>query len=210
MSGRPREVFLASCDEIASAFASDSFVYARSRQQMTLWLHGTVHSRKLLRWRKAQPNRSTAIDMVAGGQIGNLTEPATWLAWNLAPEPTRLETVRDALAAIRRLALPYFDLFNSARDVVERLQTRSIPAMWPFQSIEYVLCFGSRAQAERALQRYLREQPNITNTYLERLDEYRKTGLPRLVSGEVASELARATVMYDLEPSGGVGPIAVG
>jgi hypothetical protein len=49
------------------------------------------------------------------------------------------------------------------------------------------------------LGRLLQERPERTIEYEDRLDEFRASGLPRLVSGQLASELARATLMFGLE-----------
>lgn len=223
----PREVFLAGCQHIADALAPDGFKYARSGPKLTrktsefsfqiyfqsshhnisgelvaVWIHANVHSKRLGAWRAAQPHSPSSSDGVAGGQIGNLLPTASWMEWNLADPTHRAAALSDAIATIRRIALPYFAQFEDVPAFSERLICEDVPSMSMPLPIEFLLCFANRSTAEACLHRFLRTRPDILGQYHNDLATFRRDGLPSVVGTRYATALAYATIAYELTPPG--------
>jgi hypothetical protein len=223
----PRDVFLAGCQQIAEALAADGFTYARSGPRLTrktrdfsfqiyfqssphnvrgelvvVWIHGNVCSKRLGEWLNTQPHSLRSNDGVAGGQIGNLLPTTSWMEWNLADPALRAATVSDAIATIRRIALPYFAQFDDVPAFCERLINDDIPSMSMPVPLEFLLCFSNRQRAEMCLHRFLCARPELLPQYHHELATLRRDGLPSAQRTGYAIQLAYATVAYELTPPG--------
>jgi hypothetical protein len=231
---RPREVYLAACDAIASELERDGFQYARSGPSLSqrsgdltfrisfqsshynaagayvaLRLSATVHSRRLKRWREVSGPLVFVHDLVAGGLLTNLSDPPGPLEWNLAGRSTRGAEVKEVVQAIRTVALPYFETFHHPAEVIARLEDGEIPMMEGSNALEYVLCFGDRVQASRVLQRMvalLDASPTGAASYYQSLERFRFEAISPWRPYQLAEQLARAAVVHGLDPPEGVAP----
>ncbi len=218
----PRDVYLAGCRAIADALAPDGFTYAKSSQWLTrkrgefafrisfqsshhniagelvaLWIHAVVSSPTLKKWAKAHPNLSMERwDRVAGGQIGNLAPRHSWMEWNLASPVDRDRQIADAIATIRRIALPYFALFEDVPSLVSRLAVEDIPSFNPDSVLDFLMGFGTPADALRAARRMLRSIPEAQQRYPAALARFRDKGLPPHTTGHYGEVLAAATILF--------------
>jgi hypothetical protein len=224
---RPRDVYLAACQQIANAFLDDDFRYFRSQQRMSttdadrryqisfqsshynvagvsvsLWIYVTVWSRAIKKWREKTTAPAYLSDRLAGDQIGNLMSPPRWITWNLEPNATREEVMADAVMTIRRVAFPYFELFSRPDEVITRLTGADVLGLEPFSAIEFLLCFGRVENANDFLRGYFRRRPDLLPDYEATLDEIRNVGLPAGRLNGFAPELARATLTFGLTPPG--------
>ena len=123
--------------------------------------HAGVRSAKLKAWRNLQDAPFRDEDWVAGGMIHRLLSEEEYqkvepvCQWNFAVERLREETTLDLISFIRFYVVRYFEYFSSAENAISHLLTHprnsrspvSIPAFEIEDSVEYVLCFGSKQQA---------------------------------------------------------------
>ncbi|MFZ4736607.1 MAG: DUF4304 domain-containing protein [Bradymonadia bacterium] len=223
---KPRDVYLEGCAFIAEVLASDGFRYASSKQQarrsrngfdhlisfqsshsniadhsVAFWIHANLRSKGLREWRAQQPRALRTDDFCAGGQIGNLRDKATWMAWNLADPPTRRSTLADAVATIEHIALPFFSLFDDVATLADCLVTRTLPGFEPEITIEFLLCFATREHAATYLARFFVRRFDLIEDYLASLAQMRRDGLPPYRPNGFASVLAAATLAYELPPA---------
>lgn len=219
----PREVYAAACQAIADGLACDGFEYARSKatlkrktsdfsfyiyfqsshnnvagELVMLWIHAGVTSRALKAWRAAHPCLVHPSDIVAGGQIGNLVKPESWMEWNLASAKQRDHEIADAAATIRELAYPYFALFGDVAIVRERLVAGDLPSMWPASALDFLMCYGSRDEALAFARRIFLEQEQVRERYRQSLAEYQLRGLPPYQLAAHGDVLAAATLLFGL------------
>ena len=220
----PRAVYQAGCAAIAAAFAPLGFRYASSGPHFTrkvgellhgiyfssshnnvageyvaVWIYANVRSPHVARWR-AQFRPGTSNPFVAGGQIGNLAPQAAWLEWDLADPDTRPGEVAGAIATIRQLALPFFEVYASPAATKEGLYKRDLPGLHALGAIEFALAFEDRPLAQRLLARSIKGQPDRLKEYEDALAEFRRSGLPPYWSAGSPQDLAKATLLYGLEP----------
>ncbi len=223
-TNKPREVFLAACEEIASRFADQGFFYAPSRRHMTkrqgmftyeisfgssskhnmagvmvkLWIAGLVRSNELKRWRERQPVALPRGAAVAAGNLGNLRKRHRWLEWNLA-ERYRFVIPR-ATRAIKKIALPYFGLFENSDRLVERLRRGSIPGLRPGDAVELLLMLGEeKAALEHGRAVLSTTYPVEAERYAERLRAFRQEGLPAYDPLQEGEQLAYVAFAHKLE-----------
>lgn len=221
----PREVYLKACQHIADALAPDGFTYARSSQSLTqknkdfsfhisfqsdrnnvagelvaLWVHAGVRSKRLKAWRKAQPTPFYTGDGLAGGQLGNLTPPYSWMEWNLANTYLRADLLADAVATIRQIAFPYFALFEDPDSLCLKLIAEELPGLWLSCAIEFLFCYGDKQMAESCLHRFLISRPDILAEYHIELEKVRRDGIPQALETGYAVELAYVTMAHGLQP----------
>ena len=220
----PREVYLAACADVATSLVPLGFKFAKSGphaqrkdgdftyrvsfqsshknvadHSVALWIHSNVLSKRLAQWRTSQARTLGSGDYVAGGQIGNLVRPHRWRDWNLALEP-RTDVIADATAAVRSIALPYFERFADVPSLCALLQREELPAMQVAHSIEFLLCFADRSAADATLSHFFRLRPELLADYHVYLREFQERGLPPVRRTGFAYELAFATVAYGLTP----------
>ncbi len=219
----PRDVYLAACASIGSYLEeSYGFKYSKSGpharrksgdftfeimfqsdqhnvagERVGLWIHGMVRSSKIKQWRESQPLLHPS-DAVAGGQIGNLQADHCWLDWNLAEPLKRDEVIRDAIAGIEELAVPYFARFEDLPSLFERLVTEDLPAMTIDRVVEFLMCFADPKTARLATASFLRRRPDLVRAYRRDFERYAERGLDSKHPSGYAPQLAFASHAFKL------------
>jgi hypothetical protein len=168
---------------------------------VTLIAHALVHSKSFRQWRAAQKQSLGTYDLITGGQIGNLQAKPEWLEFNLASPHKRDRVIRDVIELIRTVALPYFGRFSNPREVIVGLIAGKMPwSWWEPSALEYVVCFGTPAQARELLLRYMERRPGLEGEFRERVKEYQKQGIPKAFDSTASGRLAKAALALGLEP----------
>jgi hypothetical protein len=222
----PRQVFLESTARIAAELEVDGYKYAKSGPHATrrsgdftfkiwfqsshnniadqlvcLWIHATVLSTRIKKWRELQTPPVSEYSYVAGGQIGNLLPKSSWMEWDLANPKRRTHVVSDATTTIQRLAFPYFSLFDRPLELRDTLVEEDLPSMDIARAIEYLICFHGIEYAQRALARFLNARSDLVSDFWRRFREFRDSGLPARKSSGFASSLAYLAVQQGIDVS---------
>ncbi len=121
---KPRDVILRACEEIGRHLNPDGFSFVKSGPKLKR-VHGdrvfsilfqsdrnNIAGRRAAVWIHAGVQNAGRPEFLGGGQIGNLLPEPTWMEWDFADERTREAEVSDAVDAIRRIVLPFFDRFE--------------------------------------------------------------------------------------------------
>ncbi len=149
---RPRDAYLAVCEQVGAALAEDGFRYARSGQHATrkrgnwtdrvafqsshsnlagsvvkVWVAATVSNSALGSWRSRTGSPFTG-PRVAGGHLGNLVAGG-WREWNVADPQKREQAVGEILLAVREIVLPYFSLVSDPPALAARLASSDVPLL---------------------------------------------------------------------------------
>ncbi len=218
----PRDVYVAACQAIATPLGADGYTYAKSGPKLSrksqdfsfrlsfqsshhntpgelvvLWIHANVMSPTLKKWRTGHVCLREGSDFVAGGQIGNLLPRHSWMEWNLALPGDRDQQIADAIATIRRVAYPYFAMFDDIPRLVARLVVENVPSFDPASALDFLMCFASQSEALRAARRMLRQLPGAEERYPIALAQFRRDGLPPHMLSTHGDVLAAATITYD-------------
>jgi hypothetical protein len=182
-------------------FQLDRDNYAGGR--VAIWTHAMIGSLKLRGWRTH--NRPPWIEPgypfsgFAGGQIGNLRAPRTWMEWDLADPASRAVTVRDLISAIRQIVLPFFGKFSDPGSVMEVLSEEKelLPPTW---AIEFAQAHFGYESANLAAKMILAKEAGLVEPVRTAIELYRKEGLPQAINGDLASDLAAMIVFLALDP----------
>ncbi len=122
---KPRDVILRSCQAIAGKFKEDGFSFVKSGPMLKRVQNGrlfkvvfqsdrnNIAGRRAAVWIHAIIDEAGSGTRVAGSQIGNLLAERSWMEWDFADEASRENEVADAVAAIRRVVLPFFATFEN-------------------------------------------------------------------------------------------------
>jgi hypothetical protein len=130
-------------------------------QHVRLWMHAGVHSKKLQLWRESQAIPNIRTDYVAGGMVNLLTKQPM-IQWELADPISRESVIADAVTFIRDVVLPFFDQFKDVKALLADLPNRPYSHAFPLRdSVEFALSFGDRDSAQRILDRFLKERPDL-------------------------------------------------
>lgn len=227
-SESPKDVYLWSCEAIAKAFESDGYRYSKSGPHFTrkagdfvfkvsfqssrdnvageyvaLWIHANVVSPTLKKWRITNRSIRGPYDFVAGGQIGNLAEHPSWLEWNLANPQNREAEVQSAIGRIRELALAYFAEFEDPANIAAKLQRGELVGMDLMCMFDFAACFSSLAAARDVAARFLARRPDLVDEYRERMNHFRRAGLPDGVPSGWVDQLAALSIRFELGDLGG-------
>ena len=212
-----RETFLSACAEIAQSLASQGFRYARSGPHVSrrrgefrdtvsfqssrgsIAVYAAVQSSELRLWRSHHRGRGDRDAFLAAGMLQNLTAEETAIAiWDLSDRSARASVLQQIVQAIRRIALPFFDLFEE-EVLVGRLAQGPVPSLGPLAAVEWLLAKDqpavavAHARARLALDELLRRR-------VERLvPRYRESpdGGP-FTNADEAEDLAYAIVAHEL------------
>jgi len=223
--GSSRDAFLSACASITATLTPCGYKYAKSGPHasrtngeftyrisfqssrgnvagayVALWIHATVFSRRLQKWRASQPIALYTGNFVAGGQIGNLLKEHTWRNWNVSDPVARKVAIDDAAAALRDIALPYFSRFDDIPSFCDVIQREDVPSMEIGRAIDFLMCYADRDAATNAMRRFLTARPNLQPLYSETLSEIRHKGPTGANSGGFVHKLALATFAYGLAP----------
>lgn len=228
---KPRDVILNPCEMIATKLEADGFTFQRSGpklkrsnsdltfeiyfqsdrhnaagQRAAVWIHGGVRSATLKNWRRAHPMPWGGWDgpdagLVTGGQIGNLAAEPTWLEWDFADKSRRAHEIADAVNAIRRILLPFFDLFAEPAEAIAALIRH--PVLGPSSLLEYAVAALGHEAAEGIGRALLKGSQQIQRPFEAFAAEFRENGPPRFI-GNRAADLAAVAVAagLDLSPRG--------
>ena len=167
---------------------------------ITLIAHAAVRSKTFKLWRASQKQPLGADDVITAGQIGNLQAKPKWLEFNLANPHRRDRVVSDVVELVRTVALPYLERFSAPQEVIAGLISGTMPWWWEPSALEYVACFGTSTQARELLKHYVRIRPGQEKELRERIDEYRKQGVPEAFDSRAPGRLAKAALALGLEP----------
>jgi len=162
--------------------------------------HTAVRSKSFKLWRASQNQPLGSDDLVTAGQIGNLQAKPKWLEFNLANPKRRDYIISEVVELIRTIALPYLERFSNPREVIAGLISGTMPWWWEPGALEYVACFGTLTQARELLMRYIQMRPGQGKEFRERIDEYRKQGIPEAFDSRAPGRLAKAALALGLEP----------
>jgi hypothetical protein len=219
----PRLVFREMCAAISADFLRDGFRFLRSGpsaqrttgafvhnvgfltsqnnipgEHVALWVTSGVRCKRMKDWRSALGDGQS--DGLAGGQIGNLEPVPGWREWELADRKTRQSVVAHVVEIIRAIGLPFFDQFRDPEATVAVLRERDIQGLDVIQSLQFTLAFEAPDVARTIARRFLRQRPDVLSTYQEFVECYQREGIPPGWNLGHAKDLARATVLYKLEP----------
>jgi hypothetical protein len=217
----PRQVYLAGCQAIAEGLRADGFTYLKSSQKLRrksrdfsfevsfqsshnntagelviLWIHAHVFSITLKTWRAEHACLLKGSDFVAGGQIGNLLAQPGWLEWNLADPAGRSDQIGAAIDTIRRIAWPFFALFDDLPGLTRQLVDQGVPSFNTINALDFLMCFASPADARQASANMLARLPQAQAGYALALSSYRTQGLPAITPSAHADVLAMASIVY--------------
>jgi hypothetical protein len=152
------------------SFQSDRNNIAGKR--VAVWVHSIIGSRTLQQWLKRHgtawgrlPSYSGSF---AGGQIGNLRQPYSWMEWDFADPAQRGANIVDLIAAIREIIFPFFERFRDASSALEALiQDENLALSW---AIEFAQAHFGREGAERVGRAFLARHPTIREPFLVAAD----------------------------------------
>jgi hypothetical protein len=183
------------------SFQSDRNNIAGKR--VAVWAHALVASRSLAQWRKQHGSAWGKLSIYsggfAGGQIGNLRQPHSWMEWDFADPADRAATVADLLGAIRQIILPFFEQYRDASSALDAIVQDDGVSLWLSPAIEFAHLHFGREGAERVGRAFLAKHPSIREPFLELADTYRRDGIPDARRGGWASELAAMAVFLQLD-----------
>lgn len=171
LSAEPaKEVYRAACSRIGSALEPAGFRYYKSKERciarlhrftngiafqsshynvsgrhVQLWMHATVASDELQRWRTQRLSPELATSHVAGGMVHLLGTRFALVQWELADPLDREATIADALQFIHTDVLPYFKRFEDIDTLLSELSTSECrPSIWCRQSSSRTALAGRR------------------------------------------------------------------
>jgi hypothetical protein len=216
-----RDVYRNACKAIAGHFAPLGFNYRKTHprffrkddlfeyrvtfqtsrnnvpgRHVMLWMHASVHSKKLELWRKSQVVPNPRADYVAGGMVHLLTNKPM-IQWELADPTTRDSVIADVVAFTRNVVLPFFDQFRDVQSLLADLPQRPYSHAFPLRdSVEFALSFGDRESAQRFLDRFLKERPD----QLEAIAKVKQVGFkhPNFGPGNYAEQVVFMRRSYGL------------
>jgi hypothetical protein len=181
-----KDVYREACARIAMALQSHKFKYLKSKQRchrlegrfkndiafqsshfnasgrhVQLWMHATVGSPELQAWRAARLPAELVTGHVAGGMVHLLGTKFALVQWELADPQNREQTIFDAIDFIHAEVFPYFARFEPPESLASSLAVESVPGLGLVPSVEFAHCFGSKAHAQAALDRFVQERPDL-------------------------------------------------
>jgi hypothetical protein len=165
---------------------------------VVLWVHGHVLSPALKVWRATHPCLRRGSDLLAGGQIGNLVEPPSWMEWNLADASMRGEEIENVISTIRMILFPFFQLFDRKEDPLSLSRNSNLLGIQPADILDLLMCYGSRTDTANAAQNMLEKLPSALVRYPSALAQFREEGLPPYTLTNYGEVLAAATILFDL------------
>lgn len=223
---KPKEVIFAACQIIANDLKGDGFSFIKkgpalkrvqgdltstigfqsdrnniAGERAAVWIHAYVTSEKLGKANGCHPipwgdEKRPGANIVTAGQIGNLLAEPTWMEWDFANEETRQSEIEDAIEAIRRIILPFFDLFDDPPSAVQLLVQR--PGLLPSSLVRYARLALGHEVTERAGNTFLMCYPLIRERFDEALAQFKRNGLPAYCA-DIGSDLAAIAIANDLD-----------
>ncbi len=169
--------------------------YNVSGERAIVWIHASVSSRRLRKWRAEQSHpwlhrKGQSAGLVAGAQIGNLTPKLDWRDWDFARKADRVAVALDAADAIRETIFPFFAAFEKNETVLPLV---GHPMPWQASMLEYLLVTAGAEVAGSAGAKYLAAHPLIKRQFNKRLIEILRDGVPAY-RGDIGGDLAAFSV----------------
>lgn len=161
-------------------------------QHVNLNVCASVGSDRIKKWRESQ-GLPHAMEIFAGGQIGNLQANPCWLDWELADAGSRDEVIRDVIGTIEELAFRYFARFEDLPSLFELLAHEDLPAMTMDRVVEFLMCFADPSRARLAAANFLKRRPDLVRAYRRDYGRYAERGLDSGHPGAYAKKLAYAS-----------------
>ncbi len=183
----PRDVYLSSCAAIGEAFVAEGFKFAKSGphiskakspfrykvsfqsshhnipgRHVSLTMAANVRSTALKKWRLQQASPIRSDDWIVGGMVHLLGAECTFLEWELADPASRGETIQGAVAFLRQVVVPFFELFSESDGALGHLKAGAVPNVDIGNAVEFALCFGSRSDAQQIVDTFVLSRPDLT------------------------------------------------
>ncbi|MCW5824576.1 MAG: hypothetical protein KIT34_17385 [Cyanobacteria bacterium TGS_CYA1] len=138
-------------------------------------------------------------DQIIAGQLGSMSQPETWLEWNLVDPSQRPFLLENIFEHIEKKALPLVQIFSNPKAAVEKLLYEDIFPMEINNIINFVHYFSDENSARVVAQNYLRRHSHLIRNYQEKLDNYSE-GLEEFVpySNDPAGMLAWSSLYLNL------------
>lgn len=221
----PREVYLQSCANICKPFESEGFRFAKSGPRMSkksgdfifevsfqsshynttgqsvaIWIHANVLSNAMKHWRSKNKTLVSESRYVAGGQIGNLIKPASWLEWNVARSEFREHKIQTAVDAVRNIALPYFSAFEDVPQLCKRLASEAIPCMDIQNRLDFLACYSNANAVHAAARQFVMEDEIVVADIVRTVQALRQGETPDWKTLSFRSiVIAKAIVVFTLD-----------
>ena len=122
---KPRDVILRSCQAIADELRENGFSFVKGSPRLKRVQSGRIFTiafqsdrnniagRRAAIWIHAIVDEAGSGNRIAGSQIGNLAAEPSWMEWDFADEASRENEISNAVAAIRRMILPFFATYEN-------------------------------------------------------------------------------------------------
>ena len=104
----------------------------------------------------------------------------------------------DAIAAIRTVVLPWFEIFEDRRRLAGMLLDGEVVAMSVEKAVEYLLCFEGREAAEQAGDNFLGRRPDLLPRFWALVHHFRREGVDVPVGLSDEENLAHLAVREGL------------
>jgi hypothetical protein len=191
---RPRDVFLDACAAIGIGFSSIGFEPRAHGQRLirrragfgeeisfhssfrnvagewiAMWPAALIRSADLKNWRTSLPAASRRDDVLAAGRVENIADVA-FGQWNLADAYTRGTVISSVVDALESKVLPWFDLIEDDKELLEVARHRDVPCFDIESITEYAVFLGQPDTATKIVRAWLdRRGERESSGYLERL-----------------------------------------
>lgn len=184
----PREIFLQACNEVAAQLngfcvlqkgqtlkkhSPDKSIECQIHFQanrrnyacdITTQVHFSLHSQALQKWQAAQGSPHVSGCLLTGELSAfTLRQAHRGFGWQLAGASLP-HSVRQIVSELQQYALPIFELFCQPEAALNFLQQHGTRFNGSLKNdnlhlLDYILCFGSPAQAARFWQQYAADNP---------------------------------------------------
>lgn len=138
---------------------------------------------------------------MAARDLGQLTEEAGFIHWNLADPANRDAVIGDVVDHISRLGLPYFDNFGSYDVMTNLCQASEIPGFQLRSMIEIHMCYDQPRTAERCIESWLETHTDLIPGIARTMERLKANELLPHPSG-LDEEIATAVLHYQLDVAG--------
>ncbi|KAA3445737.1 hypothetical protein C7I87_31970 [Mesorhizobium sp. SARCC-RB16n] len=132
-------------------------------------VHVSVHNKALKAWDERSSWPFGVREWAAGGQIGNLQLPHDWWTWNIADPHTRQIKIADIIGKIQKIALPFFDRFDTPHRLAEELTGSEVVGFsFPQDAVRFVFWQLGAEAAERCLAFWIKRFDDLRGFRLDR------------------------------------------
>jgi len=109
---------------------------------------------------------------LGGGQLGNLVKPHSWLTWDLPKPERRPKDIGSAYNRIQKIAFPYFENFENAKQLTERFDLEYVIDVDPNTQLQMIMYYFGVERAKEVAEKFLSRHPEIHDEYLEKLNYF--------------------------------------